>query len=542
MKRFLVSWILPTSAWLVLALLLLSAAAVAQNVDPVRDNRVVVPLFKSMVLDLDIPANRVSIGNPDVADILILRASQVYVLGKDLGTTNVILWDKQDRLIGTVSVEVTHDLDSLKEKLHALLPGEPIEAHSVQRSIVLRGVVSSPAAMQAAVDIANGYLAQIQTGTEAQMFEQDTQSRREDKTVGRVINMLQVGGAQQVMLEVKVAEIARSELKRLDAQFNAIGIGDKNWNIGGVNGGATFPDVEFNQPINGRVGVFGEAAPWGPAIDEFAPNPMSIQDQGLFASFLTDNTLFNLAIDAAKEHGLAKILAEPTLTTLTGEQAEFLSGGEFPIPVPRGDDGITIEFREFGVGLKFLPIVLGSGNINVKLNISVSELVNANTIGISTAETNATFVIPALSKRSASATVELREGQTIAIAGLISEDLREIVTKFPGLGEIPILGALFRSQEFINNETELVIIVTPHLAKPLRKENIRLPTDSFIEPSDADFYLFGRLEGRRKPAAMPAPSAATEANDGAGQRDRLPVPESTERGGDTVARFGHQID
>lgn len=537
MKRFAISWLIPSCVWLMLALLMVSMMTAAQTIDRFGENQVVVPLFKSTVLNLDDPVNRVSVGNPDVADILILRASQVYVLGKDLGTTNVILWDDRDQMVGTVSVEVTHDLSSLKEKLHALLPGEPIEAHSVQRSIALRGVVSSPAAMQAAVDIANGYLAQIQTGTEAQMFEQGTQSRREDKSVGRVINMMQVGGAQQVMLEVKVAEIARTELKRLDAQFNAIGIGDNNWNIGGVNGGATFPDVEFVQPVRGRAPVFSELAPWGPAIDEFAPNPMSIQDQGLFASFLTDNTLFNLAIDAAKERGLAKILAEPTLTTLTGEEAEFLSGGEFPIPVPRGDDGITIEFREFGVGLGFLPVVLGSGNINVKLNISVSELRNSNTIGVSTPEVTSSFIVPSLVKRSAMATVELQEGQTIAIAGLINDNLREIVTKFPGLGDVPVLGALFRSQEFINNETELVITVTPHLAQPLRPEQIKLPTDNFIEPSDVDFYLFGRLEGRRRTAAAQT-SAAASPEAGPDQ----PAPSQGASDSATIARFGHQID
>jgi pilus assembly protein CpaC len=536
MKKFFYTLLLPLQAAVVLAVLVLGIRAHAQSVDPSSETRVVVPLYKSLVLNLAGPATRVSIGNPDVADILILRASQLYVLGKDLGTTNVILWDKNDNLIGNVSVEVTHDLSSLKEKLHQLLPAEPIEVYSVQRSIVLRGVVSSPGALTSALQIASGYLAQVQSGTEAQMFEQESASRRDDKTVGQVINMMQVGGGQQVMLEVKVAEIARVELKRLNAQFNAMGIGDNNWNFGGVNGGATFPDVEFTAPVNGRLPVFNEIAPWGPAVREFAPNPMSIQNQGLWASFLTNNSLFNLALDAARENGLAKILAEPTLTTLTGEEAEFLSGGEFPIPVPRGTEGITVEFREFGVGLKFLPVVLGSGNVNVKLNIAVSELVNANSIGITTRDSSAAFIIPSLAKRSASATVELREGQTIAIAGLINENTRSIVTKFPGLGELPVLGALFRSQEFINNETELVILVTPHLAKPIRPDRIRLPTDSYIKPSDADFYLMGRIEGRRRAASTAAgagPQAASPA-DATTEEDR---PSAT----GTLARYGHQI-
>jgi pilus assembly protein CpaC len=550
MARFFTGIAIPVQValFVVFLLMVIASLASAQQVDRFTETRVSVPLYKSQVLDLSGPANRVSIGNPDIADILILRANQLYVLGKDLGTTNVILWDDRDNLVGNVAVEVTHDLENLKQKLQELLPSEPIEVYSVQRSIALRGTVSSASAMQSALDMADGYLAQIATGTETQVFEQQGgTSKRDDKSVGSVINMMQVGGAQQVMLEVKVAEISRQELKRLSAQFNAMGVGIGNWNLGGVNGGASFPQVDFEpititDPVSGLVTelpggrrpVFGEIAPWGPAITEFSPNPMSIQNQGLWGSFLTNSTLFNLAIDAAKENGLAKILAEPTLTTLTGEEAEFLSGGEFPIPVPQGVQGITVEFREFGVELRFLPVVLGSGNINVKLNIAVSELINSNSVGVRADGTTASFIVPSLSKRSASSTIELQEGQTIAIAGLINENLRETVTKFPGLGEIPVLGALFRSQEFINNESELVIIVTPHLAKPMKEKDIILPTDNFIEPTDSDFYLFGRLEGR-------APRSAADASQAqADEGQAAPVAPGTE-GLEEVARYGHQI-
>ena len=178
-------------------------------------------------------------------------------------------------------------------------------------------------------------------------------------------------------------------------------------------------------------------------IDEFAPNDLFIQDQGIVASFLSNDFLFNLALDAAKEKGLAKILAEPTLTTLTGEEAEFLSGGEFPIPVPRGDDGVTIQFKEFGVFLNFLPVVLGGGQINMKMEISVSELVNAGSIAVTSDGVSNSFLIPSLAKRGAAATIELKDGQTLGLAGLISEDTRDLITKFPGLGNVPVLGALF---------------------------------------------------------------------------------------------------
>jgi len=448
-----------------------------------------VPLYKSGVVGLDEPAARISVGNPDIADILILRSTQLYVLGKDLGSTNVILWDRDDNLIGTVEVEVTHDTESLKAKLYQLLPNDNIMVHSSQRNIVLSGTVSSATNMSAALRLAEGYLTKASTAVDNVEFEQGAGNDEDD--VGEVVNLMQIGGGQQVMLEVKVAEIARTELRKLEANMAFISK-SSSWSFGGVNGGASFPD--YVNPDGLLEPALAGLNPWGPAIDSFAPNDLLIEDKGLFTSYLSDDFLFSLALDAAKENGLAKILAEPTLTTLTGQEAEFLSGGEFPIPVPQTFGNTTIEFKDFGVGLKFLPVVLGDGVINMKLNISVSELVDANTIILRNDNTPSTFVIPALTKRSAHATYELRDGQTIAVAGLINENLREVITKFPGLGDLPVFGALFRSQNFIKGESELMILVTPRLAKPIDPSKITLPTDSFIEPSDSDFFLLGKME------------------------------------------------
>ena len=485
-----------------LALLLaLSAYAPVATGQGVRlgggvDNSLVVPLYKSRVVSLDAPAARISVGNADIADILILRSSQLYVLGKDLGTTNVLLWDRDEQLIGTVSVEVTHDLQALKAKLHHLMPDEKIEVYSAQRNIVLAGRVSNVGNMSAALRIAQGYFKESAgTGMSQQGGTEFGAANVEENKVGDVINMMSVGGVQQVMLEVKVAEISRTELKRLDVRFNTILTRSSRWNVGGVNGGASFPDALF-APNDIRIPVFGEPAPFGPVIDEFAPNPMVIQDKGFFASLLTEEFLFNLAFDAAKEKGLAKILAEPTLTTLTGQEAEFLSGGEFPIPVPQQNGAVTIEFKKFGVGVRFLPVVLDSGRINLKLGIAVSELVNNNSVAVQRDGVSSLFIIPSLSTRSAESTVELADGQTIGIAGLINENMREVVTKFPGLGDLPGLGVLFRSQNFQKGETELLILVTPHLAKPVLPADIRLPTDNFAEAGDIGFFLGGKLEGR----------------------------------------------
>jgi pilus assembly protein CpaC len=461
-----------------------------------------VPLYKSRVVTVDAPANRVSVGNPDIADIVVISPTQLYVLGKDLGTTNVLLWGRDNQLIGAIAVEVQHDLEGLKKKIFTLLPNEPVEVYSSQRSIVLMGRVSDAGKLNAAQRIAEGYLAQIQTAKKTEQFEQESASKREDKSVGQVINLLQVGGSQQVMLEVKVAEIQREELRRLNAQFNAFKLGG-NWSWGGVNGGATFPDAVYGSG-GLRQPVFPGLAPAGPAVDEFAPNPMTISGAGLFASFLDENFLFNLAIDAAKKKGLAKILAEPTLTTLTGQEADFLSGGEFPVPVP-DRDGVKIEYKKFGVGVKFVPVVLSSGQINLKLQISVSEIDTSRGVRAEAIGTDISLFAPFLRTRSANGTVELGDGQSIGLAGLISEDLKEAVTKFPVLGSIPVLGALFRSQDYLKGQTELVIIVTPRLAKPLAPNQIKLPTDAFIDPSDAEFFLLGELEGLAKTGAASKP-------------------------------------
>jgi len=470
----------------------------------------VVPIYKSRVVTVDVPTSRVSVGNPDVADFVVISPTQLYVLGKDIGNTNVLLWDSNTHLIGSINVEVQHDLEDLKRKLAEVFPHESIEVRSTQRSIVLSGRVADAETQSAAVRIAQTFLAQIQTAKKAQQFQQQQgNTQRDDKAVGEVINLLQIGGSQQVMLEVKVAEMQRSELRRMNAQFNNFWNGGKV-NLGGVNGGAALTPYHDPQgllhPVYSTFGpnasVQGSMCPptcdfqrWGPQVDEWLPNSLSLPDKGLFASFLTGNFMFDLMLDAAKNKGLAKILAEPNLTTLTGQEAKFLSGGQIPIPIANALGAVSIEYKDFGVGLTFIPVVLSNGHINLKLNVSVSELVDTTSLGISVANTNSTFIIPSLTTRQASGTIELGDGQSMGLAGILNDSLRTAVNKFPVLGDIPILGTLFRDQNYTKGDTELVILVTPHLAKPVAKNDIKLPTDSFIEPSDTDFYLWGRMEG-----------------------------------------------
>jgi pilus assembly protein CpaC len=474
------------------------------------NTRVEIPLFHSRIIRLPTSMKRVSVGNPEIGDLITIDSRQIYILGKSLGTTNVVLWDRSDKIIGVVNVEVTHDLNMLKSKLHDLLPGESIEVRSSSGSIVLSGQVSSATKVDAAVRIAETFL---------------KKSKESDDTVpGNVLNMLQVGGAQQVMLSVQVAEIATTVLKRIDPQFKSFYNGSP-WKIGAVNGGAAFPDAILSGGGN-RVPIFGDLSEGliGPAVSEFAPGLQTIPDKGIFASYLSGDYLFSMALDIAKNEGLAKVLAEPTLTTMTGQQATVLSGGEFPIPVAQQLGQTTIEYKEFGVALKFLPVVLDSGNISLKVNVSVSDLRTDNSFALGVANAgggqqgdfSSTFLIPSLAKRSATSSVELRSGETMGIAGIISEQLRENIDKLPGLGSLPVLGALFRSQEFIKGQTELVIFVTPRLAKPIAADKIQLPTDNFVEPNDVDFYLMGRLEGVRQVEEVPS-------------------------GGGVEAQFGHDI-
>ena len=481
-----------------------------QVVHAERNTNVVAPLYKSRVVVLPAPVKRVSIGNPDIADVLILGNDALYVLGKDLGTTNVLLWDREDQLVSALNVSVTHDLDGLRRQMQVVLPSEKIELASVQRNIVLSGQVSSVVKMDAALQLAKGYLEQAATAKEKIMFKQEAGGGggKEDKKAGQVINLMTVGGVQQVMLQVRVAEVRRDAVKKLNAQMSAINNSGK-WVLGGVNGGATFPDAIF-QPGDVRIPIFGNGTnaggnPIGPVFDEFMPNTPTISSTGLFGSFLSNDFLANVVLDAFQNRGLAKILAEPTLTTLTGQEAEFLSGGSFPIPVSQERGTISIQFKDFGVKLLFVPLVLDDGRINLKLNVSVSELVDSNSLVLTPSDTTSRFAIPSLSERRAVSTVELYDGQSIGIAGLVNESMRSAVNKFPGLGDIPILGHLFRSQDFQKGQTELVILVTPRLAKPIKPGEVKLPTDAIVDPSNAEFFLGGRIEGR-KPDAKSEPA------------------------------------
>jgi len=409
-----------------------------------------VPLVvgKSAILKSDKPVKRVSVAKPEVADIFVVSPNEIYITGKSAGITNMTLW--QDKGIYAIyDLDVAYDTVRLKQKLHEVLPQETdLRVVSTNDSIALSGKISNAANLSQALAIAKAFAPE-----------------------GKLQNLMEVGGVQQVMLEVRISEMQRSVIKRL-----------------GINFGYSSPSGNFG--ISRLGGLSGSAAP--SLVDQISPAVNAIFRFNMFGATWT--TL----IDALKEDGLVKILAEPNLIALSGQEANFLAGGEFPVPVPQpgsGGNAVTIEYKSFGVSLIFTPTVLSGNKINVRVAPEVSELDFTNAVQFSG------FVVPGLTTRKAETTIELADGQSFAIAGLLRDTTRQSVSKYPVLGEIPVLGALFRSSSFQKSESELVIVVTPHLVKPLNMANQSLPTDYYVEPSDAEFYLLGLMEGRGKDAS-----------------------------------------
>ncbi|ACJ29391.1 Flp pilus assembly protein [Shewanella piezotolerans WP3] len=436
-----------------LALLFASLAHAGGPTAKVRSDIQKIPIFKSRVLMLEGPVHRVSVGNPSIADIKLLPNDELYILGKQLGSTNIMIWDKDEQLSKIMDIEVTHDLNGLKTRLHEFLPTEKLGVQTSQGQLLLSGQASNLQKMNTAVELAQGYAEAAAGGT----------------APSRVLNMMTIGGDHQVMLEVVVAEVQRNVARQFDSKFFIFNQGDHL--AGGVIGG-------------GGGG--------------FAPGGIGgVDGKGLFAQYVNGDLLMNFALDVAKQNGLAKVLAEPNVTAMSGQSAEFLSGGEFPIPVPGENGNTTVEYRDYGVGVKFVPTVLDSGQINLNLNVVVSEISTANGFTIS-GNTSTSLVVPSLTKRSTATTVELADGQTIAISGLISDTLRENIDKLPGLGDVPVLGQLFTSKSFQNGQSELVILVTPRLVRPFNRNDISLPTDGFVLPSDVEFYLLGKLSHKEK--------------------------------------------
>jgi pilus assembly protein CpaC len=466
-----------------------SWAADSAKVDTTQAEKLTVTMGKSVVIDSGTPVRRVSLAAPDVADALVLSPRQVYITGKNPGVTTLTLWSEPDRVSRIFDVEVQPDIARLKAKLHEILPGEKdIRVMTSNGGIALSGTVSSAGNLSQVEAIAQGFAPLDKDGKP------------------RITNLLEVGGVHQVMLEVRVSEMSRSLGRRLGINFSVL-------SQSGNQFGLSLLDNLVRLPGSGA----------------FPGDPLSVTDNinGIFR-FLQDGATWTVFIDALKDQGLVKVLAEPSLITLSGRQASFLAGGEYPIPVPQASYGaaiITIQYKPFGVALNFTPTVLSSGKISMLVAPEVSDLDFTRAISLQG------YIVPSLTTRRVSTTVELADGQSFAIAGLLKDEVREDVRKFPLLGDIPILGALFRSTSFQRNETELIIIVTPHLVKPVDMAKQPLPTDSFVVPNDFEWYLLGSLEGTEK-TPNPTPSSPSSPS------SSIP-PSSLSRRGGLEGNFGH---
>lgn len=409
---------------------------------------------KSLIIRGSRPFTQISAPAEEIATAQALTEREIHLRGKKPGVTNMMLWQGES-IVAVYDIEVKFDTTRLKQALYESLPGEEnITVTAANDTITLQGRVSSQEKMTTAIALAESFLPKGET---------------DDDETG-VVNRLSVGGIHQVMLEVRVVEMSKTTAKRLGINFG-YETGD-SVGITLLNGLTGIVDPRSAYYLNGPIGMVTS-----PAIN------------ALFR-FSTGGITWTGIVDALKEDGLVKILAEPTLMALSGQQATFLAGGEFPIPVPSNFGTIGIEFKEFGVGLDFTPTVLDQNKINIIVATEVSEL------DFSIALQLAGYTIPGLDTRKASTVIELGDGQSFAIAGLLSESTRANIKKYPLLGDIPILGVLFRSKQFQKNETELVIIATPHFVKPLDMAKQTLPTDYYIEPNNVEFYLEGMIQGR----------------------------------------------
>lgn len=400
-----------------------------------------VPMNRAVVVESDVPFAELSIANPNIADISSLSDRTIYVLGKTPGLTSLTLFDASGTLISNVDVRVAADISEFKERLGQILPGENIEVRTANDGIVLSGVVSSAARLDRALDLAERYAPE------------------------RVSNLMSVGGVQQVMLKVRFAEMQRTVSKSLSSSVSLSG-GD-------------------NVSVFGGTGSYNNSGEVANALSGLSP-ATNENNGALLFGFGAGSVEVGILLEALESKGMVRTLAEPNLVALSGQEAKFLAGGEYPVPV-QDVDGIGVQYKPFGIELNFIPRVVDKDVINLELEAAVSAVDPSNGFSVNG------FEIDAFQRREASTTVEMRDGESFAIAGLLMDDFRDLNGQVPWLGDIPVLGALFRSAEYMREQTELVIIITPHLVTPTRGEVLALPTDRIKPPSEEDLFLFGRV-------------------------------------------------
>ncbi len=408
---------------------------------------IILPLDKAAIVELPYAAADVLVSQPTVVDAVVRSPRRVYLLGLSVGQTNAFFFDGQGRQILNLEIRVERDMDSLSAFMRKVMPGSRIEVDAVNDNVVLRGTVQTPAEAANASSLAGRFIG----------------------NPDGVVNLLKVRDPQQVMLKVRIVEMQRQLMKQL-----------------GISTSGTFAlsDAALGFSASNSIGTASGLGLEGVKFDT------------------GDLEQFNASLQAFESNGLVRVLAEPNLTALSGESARFLAGGEFPVPVGQEEGVITIEFKEFGVGLGFTPLVMGKGRINLKISTEVSEVTTENAFFVPGATsidpdgnriTTAGLSIPGLSVRRANSTMELPSGGSLMMAGLLQEDMRSTIEGIPGMKDVPVLGQLFRSRNYQNSETELVIIVTPYLIDSAHESEMLDPTKGFVPASDAETILMGNI-------------------------------------------------
>lgn len=444
---------------------------------------------KSAIIELPSDVRDLLVTNPVVADAVLRDKRRIYVVGLAEGVTDAAFFDAAGRRILSVAIKVTQPVDNLADTLRRVLPEARIQVQAVRDSVVLSGTARTPAEAEAAGRIA----AQFVGGAD------------------KVLNMVGVTGKDQVMLQVRIVEVQRSAIKQLGVDMNAVlgQVGETQYKFGfsptyGVNGallgGMTGgwqtdttkqPQVMRYNPITGEWDL--------PAVDRQS-DIATIQNTAGSPGLNSGKAM----IQAFERVGLVRTLAEPNLTAVSGEKGNFLVGGEFPVPTGSDDNGrVAIEFKPYGVGLGYTPVVMSGGRISLKISTEVSELSSLGAFSLASGGT-ASVTVPGLTVRRAETTVELPSGGSFMIAGLLQQTTRQTIDALPGMTSMPILGTLFRSRDYLNGETELVIIVTPYIVDPTKPQNLQTPADGLRIASDMSTVLLGRIN-----QVVKAPPGAT---------------------------------
>lgn len=500
---------------------------------------IVLPFGKSAIIDLPTDARDVLISNPQIADATVRTSRRAYVVGRALGQTNLFFFGADGRQIANVEIRVEPDVSALNELLARHASESDIHAEAINASVVLSGTARSAAEANRAYQLALTFLGIAGGGGAGNTPAGGPNSPGIPQSGGnipRVINMIQVQGSEQVLVRVRVVEMSRTLVRQLginlnyDEMVNSLlpedafvdiathtGYSVNGHILGGLAGaGGVAQSILHPNGLSYPGPAAGEGtSPTSAGVAGYTSRPIFDPNGNYFGDQVTEGpahteTLRRTdgAIEAFERAGLLRVLAEPNLTAISGESARFLAGGEFPVPVAAQDGQVSVEFKPFGVGLAFTPVVMSGGRISLKVSTEVSQLSSEGAIStgdstIRNADGTSSLVrgfnIPALQVRRAETTLEMSSGSSIVLAGMIQESTRHALEGVPGVMNTPVIGSLFRSRDFVNNESELVIIATPYLVRPTSPDQLRTPADGFMNPTEGQSLLTGRLNAIYRP-------------------------------------------